>query len=136
MQARYDEAIEVFLEAETDPIFEPLGLRARAAIAEERGELELALSLLRRARRLLPGELDYTLTYARIAVEFGRPDWAEESLRWARTKHRGDPRPLRQLLNLRLEQGDDAGAERVRQELERIRASGAPRKSFDPSDKN
>ena len=30
MQARYDEAIEVFLEAEGDPIFEPLGLAARA----------------------------------------------------------------------------------------------------------
>jgi len=127
MQARYDEAIEVFLEAEADPIFEPLGLRARAAIAEERGELESALTLLRRARRLRPGELGYTLTYARLAVEFGRPDWAEESLRWAQTKHPGDPRPLRQMLNLRLEQGDYSEADSLRRELERLQSPAAPR---------
>lgn len=127
MQARYDEAIEVFLEAEIDPIFEPLGLRARAAIAEERGELESSLTLLRRARRLRPGEMDYTLTYARIAVEFGRLDWAEESLRWARTRHPGDPRPLRQLLDLRLEQGDHSEADSLRQDLEHLQSLGAPR---------
>jgi len=123
MQARYDEAIEAFLEAETDPIFEPLGIRARAAIAEERGELELSLKLLRRARRLRPGEIDYSLTYARIAIEFGRFDWAEESLRWARTKHPRDPRPIRMLLGLLLEQGDGPGADLLRQELERLENS-------------
>jgi len=129
MQARYDEAIEAFVEAETDPIFEPLGLRARASIAEEQGDLELALKLLRRARRLRAGELDYALTYARIAIELERLDWAEESLRWARTKHPRDPRPMRMLLGLLLEQGDSAGAESLRQQLERVEggsSSGAP----------
>jgi len=129
MQVRYDEAIEAFVEAETDPIFEPLGLRARATIAEERGELELALKLLRRARRLRPGELDYALTYARIAIEFGRLDWAGESLRWARTKHPRDPRPVRMLLGLSLEQGDRSSVESLRRELERLESpplSAAP----------
>jgi tetratricopeptide (TPR) repeat protein len=136
MQARYDEAIEAFLEAETDPIFEPLGIRARAAIAEERGELELSLKLLRRARRLRPAEIDYALTYARIAIEYGRLDWAEESLRWARTKHPRDPRPLRMLIGLRLEQRDGSGAESLRRELERLENPSPAAASLGESQKN
>jgi tetratricopeptide (TPR) repeat protein len=136
MQARYDEAIEAFLEAETDPIFEPLGIRARAAIAEERGELELSLKLLRRARRLRPAEIDYALTYARIAIEFGRLDWAEESLRWARTKHPRDPRPVRMLIGLRLEQRDGSGVESLRRELERLENRSSSAATLGESQKN
>ena len=76
------------------------------------------MDLLRRARRLRPGELDYALTYARVAVEFGRLDWAEESLRWARTKHPDDPRPVERLAELLRQQGDVQGAESLRRELE------------------
>jgi tetratricopeptide (TPR) repeat protein len=120
MQARYDDAIEAYLRAEDDPIFEPLALRARAGIAEERGDLEHALDLLRQARRLRPGEMDYALTYARYAIEFGRPDWAEEALRWASTKHPEDPRPLRELAGLLREQGDVSGAEALRRQIEHL----------------
>ena len=136
MQARYDEAIEAYLVAETDPIFESLGLRARAGIAEERGELERALKLLRRARRLRPAELDYALTYARIAAEFGKPEWAEESLRWARTMHPSDPRPLRMLLGFRLEQGDSTGVDSLRQELQRLESRSSRPSTLGGSQKN
>jgi len=120
MQARYDEAIEAYLSSETHPVFEPMGVSQRARIAEEREELELALDLLRRARRLRPADLGYALSYARIAVQFGKPEWAEESLRWARTKHPRDPRPLRLLADLLLEQGDRVGSDELREELERM----------------
>jgi tetratricopeptide (TPR) repeat protein len=119
-QVRYDEAIEVYLEAEENPIFEPLGLFQRARIAEDRDELEQALKMLRRARRLRPANVEYALSYARIAEEFGKPSWAEEALRWARTKHPENPRALRALVELLLRQGDRVGADEIREELERL----------------
>jgi tetratricopeptide (TPR) repeat protein len=120
MQARYDEAIEAYQESEKHPVLEPMGLSQRARIAEERGELELALDLLRRARRLRPADLGYTLSYARIAIRFEKPSWAEEALRWARTKHPEDPRPARLLADLLLEQGDRVGSDELREVLERL----------------
>lgn len=119
-QVRHDEAIEAFLLAEIEPIFEPLGLASRAAIAEDREDLEQALSLMRRARRLQPMQMSYAMEYARMAVEFERPDWAEEALAWAVTLSRFDTRPLRALEDVLLDQGKRAEATEVRRQIGRI----------------
>ncbi|HXV75834.1 MAG TPA: tetratricopeptide repeat protein [Candidatus Polarisedimenticolaceae bacterium] len=123
-QSRHEEAVEVLREAEVEPIFEPMALAARASIAEQRGELDQALALLRRARRLAPMELGYAMAYARLAIAVDRPDWAEEALDWAVTAHPDDPRPLRALARLLRELGKRHEASEVERRLLRIGGGG------------
>lgn len=130
-QGRHDEAVALFIEAAEEPVFRPASLAARAAIAEQAGDLEQALSLMRQARRLEPRQLDYGLSYARMAVRFEKPEWAEEALRWSIQVHPRDPRPLRQLERLLLDEEKTHEAGEVRRKLDRIEA---PPESDDPGD--
>jgi tetratricopeptide (TPR) repeat protein len=125
-QQRYPEAVEAYVLAEPEPVFHAPGLAARARIAERMGYLDVALSLLRQARRLAPNDLSFALTYARVARKLGQPGWAEEALRWAALVHREDPRPLEELERLLREKGDHAGADELKRMLEsRARLGGA-----------
>lgn len=121
-QLRYDEAIEHLVLSEEEPVFRAAALAVRSTIADERGQLETALSLMRKARRLKPYEIGYALAYARMAVAYGRYDWAEEALWWANKTHSRDARPLRRLEEILLEQGKRQEASKVREELRRLEA--------------
>ena len=60
------------------------------------------------------------MSYARVALAFDKPDWAEEALHWAARANPGDPRPLRELELLLIEQGRKQDAAEIRERLERI----------------
>ena len=119
---RMDEAESRFDAASAHPAFRDASLLSLAQIAERTGRLELALRHLRDLRWEDPDNLWYCLEYARTARRLAQWDKAVEALRWARINHPEDIRPMSEMAQTHLAQGEVGAAASLLLEIDAMMA--------------
>jgi len=117
---RFSEGQRHLEQALEHPVFRVSALRSLATLAARQGDDATALGHLRRLRWEQPGELWPCLEFAVVAARMENWPAATESLRWARLKHSGDPRPVIELARIHLAMGDRNSATSMAEELERM----------------
>jgi tetratricopeptide (TPR) repeat protein len=123
---RFEEAEDFLAQAERQEVFAGPVLSARAAIAEQTGDLRASLGFLQQAVRESPRDLALAVRYARLARELGERDMAFEALRWMTVVHPRNSIPWIELVETHLAFDERATARTVVREASRVLGEDTP----------